>query len=155
QVRADGPPQHVPSRHPELPRAPHHRQLPHRRAGVVAPDDGHRAAGERAGAENDVHGDHQVHAPRRRHDVLPLGAPQHRRRRRGSLRQHVVHHHRVPEHAARAPHHLHRRRAQHVVHVEVEVRRRRVRHRRPRGERRGEDDDAERDEHLGRHFNRD
>nr|TKW02145.1 hypothetical protein SEVIR_8G226400v2 [Setaria viridis] len=145
-VEADGLPQHVPSRHPEPPRAADHRQLPHRRTDVVPADDGDGAAGVGSRGEHHVHGHQQLGVPRRRPDVVPLRAPHRRRRPRRALRQHVVDHDGVAEVAPGTVQHLHRRRRrarQHVVHVEVEVRRRRRDG--PRRRAGGEDDDEQGD----------
>lgn len=139
-VEADGLPQHVPARHPELPRAADHRQLPDRRADVVAAHHGDGAAGVRAGGEHHVHGHQQLRVPRGRPDVVALRAPHHRRRPRRARRQHVVDHDRVAHVALGPVHHLHRRRrraGEHVVHEEVQVRRRRDG---PRGRADGEHD---------------
>ncbi|XBJ01425.1 hypothetical protein VPH35_021078 [Triticum aestivum] len=136
-TRAVGLPHHVPRRHPELPRAAHHGELPRGGHDVVAADDGQRAAVVVPRGEQQVHAHHQHHARLRRHHVEPLRAPHGRRRRRRGLRQRVVDDGRVAEgHAregvgrrGRTLDDLHRRRVaagDHIVEEEVEMRVRRA-----------------------------
>ena len=132
ELPAGRPPQHVAGGHAEGPRAADDGELPQRLGDVVAAEDGAGAAGVRPRREHHVHAEEQRRHVHVGEDVEALRPPHARRRPAGPLRQHVVHHHHLPEPqpagdvegTPRAVHHVHSRRVragQDVVHEQVQV----------------------------------